>query len=291
MFTLAHLSDLHLALAPKRSELASKRGLGYVNWLRKRKYIHRPDVLAAITRDLQTQSAQHVAVTGDLTNFSLPGEYAWARRWLDSIGRPMEITAIPGNHDVYVDGAQELPAKFWTDYMCGDDGLERFPFLRRRGDVALIALSSAVATGPFMATGRLGQRQLARLAELLEQTRGSFRVVLIHHPPLSPLRRFFRRLIDAADLRAVLTDKGAELLLHGHDHRRALVWLEGPGNKKIPAIGVSSASAYAKHGGEDPAGYNIFRIEGAPGNWRCETISYQRGDDGLIGECGRFRIY
>jgi len=291
MFTLAHLADLHLALTPKPAELAGKRGLGYINWQRKRKFIHRPDVLTAITRDLQTRSAEHFAVTGDLTNFSLPGEYAWARRWLESIGRPSDVTVIPGNHDVYVRGAEEFPGKFWGDYMRGDDGLERFPFVRRRGDVALIALSTGVPTGPFLATGRIGDRQLARFAEALEQTQGSFRTVLIHHPPVSPARRFFRRLIDAADLRGALAAKGAELLLHGHDHRRALVWLEGAGNKKIPAIGVPSASAQAKHGGEDPAGYNLFRIEGASGNWRCETVSYQRGEDGAIRECGRFRIY
>jgi 3',5'-cyclic AMP phosphodiesterase CpdA len=291
MFTLAHLSDLHLALTPKASEFASKRALGYINWQRKRKHFHRPDVLAVITRDLQARSAEHVAVTGDLTNFSLPGEYAWARRWLESIGRPNEVTAIPGNHDVYVHGAKEMPAKFWSDYMRGDDGTERFPFVRRRGDVALIALSTGVPTGPFLATGRLGQSQLARLAETLEQTRGSFRTVLIHHPPLSPARRFFRRLVDAADLRRVLAAQGAELLLHGHDHRRSLVWLEGSGNKKIPAVGVPSASAQAKHGDEDAAGYNVFRIEGGPGDWRCETVSYQRGDDGVIRECARFRIY
>jgi len=291
MFTLAHLSDLHLALTPKPSELASKRGLGYINWQRKRKYIHRLDVLAAITRDLQARSAEHVAVTGDLTNFSLPGEYAWAKRWLESIGQPTDVTVIPGNHDVYVRSAGELPTKFWGDYMRGDDGLERFPFVRRRADVALIALSTAVSTGPFMATGRLGERQLARLAEALEQTRGSFRTVLIHHPPLSPARRFFRRLIDGADLRRVLAATGAELLLHGHDHRRSLVWLQGTGNRKIPAVGVPSASANAKHGNEDPAGYNIFRIERSSDNWRCETVSYQRGVDGTIRECARFRIY
>lgn len=291
MFTLAHLSDLHLALTPKPSELASKRGLGYINWQRKRKYIHRPEVLAAITRDLQARSAEHIAVTGDLTNFSLPGEYAWARRWLESIGRPTDVTVIPGNHDVYVGGAQELPEKFWSDYMRGDDGLDRFPFIRRRVEVALIALSTGVPTGPFMATGRLGERQLTRLAEALEQTRASFRIVLIHHPPVSPARRFFRRLVDGADLRSVLAAKGAELLLHGHDHRRSLVWLEGAGNRKIPAVGVPSASAHAKHAKEDPAGYNIFRIEGATGNWRCETVSYQRDADGAIRECARFRIY
>jgi 3',5'-cyclic AMP phosphodiesterase CpdA len=291
MFTLAHVSDLHLALTPKPSELASKRGLGYINWLRKRKYIHRPDILAAITRDLQARSADHIAVTGDLTNFSLPGEYAWARRWLESIGRPAEVTTIPGNHDVYVQGAQELPGKFWADYMRGDDGVERFPFVRRRGDIALIALSTGLPTGPFLATGRLGQRQLVRLAETLEQTRGSFRIVLIHHPPLSPPQRYFRRLVDGTELRRVLAAQGAELLLHGHDHRRALVWLEGSGNRKIPAVGVPSASAQGKHAHEDPAGYNVFRIEGARGEWRCETVSYQRGGDGAIAECARFRIY
>ena len=64
---------------------------------------------------------------------------------------------------------------------------DRFPFVRRRGDVALIALSTGVPTGPFMATGRLGERQLARhWPKRSTQTRGSFRIVLIHHPPLSP---------------------------------------------------------------------------------------------------------
>jgi 3',5'-cyclic AMP phosphodiesterase CpdA len=281
MFALAHLSDLHLALAPKGIELAGKRGLGFINWQRKRKYIHRPDVLDAITHDLKARSASHIAVTGDLVNFSLPGEYAWAKRWLETIGRPNDVTVVPGNHDVYVRGVEEFPAKFWADYMRGDDGLE----------IALIALSTGVPTGPFMATGRLGQRQLGRLAEALEQTRGNFRIVLIHHPPISPLRRYFRRLSDGAELRAVLAAKGAELLLHGHDHRRALLWLDGPANKKIPALGVPSASASARHAKEDPAGYYFFHIDGTGGGWRCETVSYERGADGAVRECARFRIY
>ena len=42
-----------------------------------------------------------------------------------------------------------------------------FPFVRRRGPLALIGLSTAVPTPPFMATGRLGEAQLARLGETL----------------------------------------------------------------------------------------------------------------------------
>jgi 3',5'-cyclic AMP phosphodiesterase CpdA len=269
----------------------SKRGLGFINWQRKRKNIHRPEILDAVTRDLKARGADHIAVTGDLVNLSLPDEYRRARQWLESIGPPRDVTVIPGNHDVYVRGVEQSPAEFWGDYMRGDDGLDRFPFVRRRGNVALIALSSGVPTGPFMATGRLGPRQLARFAEALDQTRGSFRVVLIHHPPLGPLRRSLRRLTDARALRRVLAGKGAELLLHGHDHRRALAWLDGPRGTRIPAVGVPSASAAAPHGDEDGAGYHLFKIDGAPGNWRCEMTARQRNADGTIGNAGERALY
>jgi 3',5'-cyclic AMP phosphodiesterase CpdA len=290
MFVLAHLSDPHMALQPRLTQLIGKRGLGLINWHRKRKHIHRRDILDDITRDLKAQPADHIAVTGDLVNLSLPIEYARARTWLETIGSPGNVTVIPGNHDVYVRQVEDAPAEYWGDYMTGDDGLHRFPFLRRRNGAALIALSSGVATGPFMATGRLGERQLKRLAELLDQTRDAFRIVLIHHPPLSPPQRHLRRLVDAPDLRGVLADKGAELLLHGHDHQRALIWLDGPG-KKIPAIGVPSASAKAPHGEEDGAGYHLFNIDGTVENWRCEMIARQRNADGTIGETERRTIY
>jgi 3',5'-cyclic AMP phosphodiesterase CpdA len=287
MFVLAHVSDLHMAGRPRLAELAGKRGLGFINWQRKRKYIHRPDVLEAITRDLQSQTRDHVAVTGDLVNFSLEQEYRRAAAWLAALGPPREVSVVPGNHDTYVRGSEGAPAAFWSDYMRGDDGIDRFPYLRRRGDVALIALSTALPTGPFMATGRLGDRQLARFAEALDQTRDSFRIVLIHHPPQSPWRRHLRRLVDAAQLRAVLAAKGAELLLHGHDHRRAVIWLDGPQAAKIPAVGVASASARAPHGSEDAAGYNIFRIDGSGGAWRCEWIARQHDAAGGVREISR----
>jgi len=88
-------------------------------------------------------------------------------------------------------------------------------------------------------------------------------------------------------LRDVLAEKGAELLIHGHDHRSALVWLDGPQGKKIPAVGVPSASAAAPHGDEDGAGYHLFNIDGTPGSWRCEMVARRRNADGTIGESER----
>jgi 3',5'-cyclic AMP phosphodiesterase CpdA len=288
MFVLAHLTDVHLALQPRLYQLAGKRGLGRINWHRGRKYIHRRETLDAVTRDLKTIATDHIAVTGDLTNLSLPIEYAAARAWLETLGPPHDVTAIPGNHDAYVPAALGGPEKAWGDYMRGDDGAPSgtFPFVRHRDGIALIALSSALPTGPFMATGLLGEPQLARFAQALEQTRGSFRVVLIHHPAETPPRRRLRRLIDAAEFRRVLAAHGADLVLHGHDHRRAITWLDGP-EQKIPAVGAPSASAQTAHHHENAGGYNVFQIAANGNAWRCQMVARERDADGSIGEVER----
>jgi 3',5'-cyclic AMP phosphodiesterase CpdA len=288
MFSLAHLSDLHLASPPPFADLVSKRGLGFINWHRKRKHVHRPDVLDDITRDIHAQTPDHIGVTGDLINFSTKSEYQRARAWLETVGPPSAVTVIPGNHDIYVPAARPWPAEYWDDYMRGDGSAHggSFPFVRRRANVALIALSSALPTGPFLATGFLGEPQLARFAAALDETRGLFRVVLIHHPPTVAGRLHLRRLIDAAEFRRVLADKGAELVIHGHDHHFSLVWLDGP-NQRIPAAGAPSASARVAHGDEHAAGYNLFRIGGENGEFSCQMIMRQRAADGSVREVGR----
>lgn len=276
MFLLAHLSDPHLAPLPhpRFTELIGKRVTGFINWRRKRHLIHRSDVLARIVADMQAQAPDHIAVTGDLVNLSLEQEYAPARAWLAALGAPNDVTLVPGNHDAYVRAAAQWPQQRWGDTMRGDDATDiGFPFLRRRGPLALIGLSSALPTAPFMATGRLGAAQLQRLGPLLDRTHeeGLFRVVLIHHPPLSRPSRRHKRLLDGGEFRAVLARHGAELVLHGHDHEHALTWLDGP-NRRVPAAGVPSASE-APPGKHDAAGYNLYRIDGDAGRWRCEMVS------------------
>jgi 3',5'-cyclic AMP phosphodiesterase CpdA len=284
MLLLAHLSDPHLAPLPRPRwrELLGKRATGYLNWRRKRHLIHRSDVLARIVADLKAQSPDHIAVTGDLVNIALAAEYPPARAFLASLGSPQDVTLVPGNHDAYVRGAERDRELHWGDYMRGDDDVPpheiAFPFVRRRGPLALIALSSAVPTAPFMATGRLGAAQIARLAAALERCKESFRVVLIHHPPVSKPSRRFKRLVDGIDFRMALARHGAELVIHGHDHERSCIELEGP-TRGIPVIGVPSASE-APPGKHDPAGYNLYWIEGGPGAWRCDVVSRGLSPDG-----------
>jgi 3',5'-cyclic AMP phosphodiesterase CpdA len=274
-FTLAHLSDPHLAPLPRPRlrELLGKRATGYFNWVRNRHLIHSRPMLDKLTADLAVQHPDHIVVTGDLVNIALEAEFGPACDWLKTIGSPQDVTLVPGNHDAYVASTWPRCGHVWLDYMRGDDAADvahaRFPYLRRRGPLLLIGVSTAVPTAPFMATGRLGQQQIAELAALLAQHASDdcFRVLLIHHPLRSPASRRHKRLTDATALLDVLRVHGVQLILHGHDHKHSLMWFDGP-STKIPAIGVPSASGTvrAKH---DAAAYNLFRIENQDGAWRC----------------------
>ena len=187
-FTLAHLSDPHLPPLPsaRLRDLAGKRALGYLNWTRNRHKYHRRDVLDALVADLKAQRPDHIAVTGDLVNLALETEFTPAAAWLESVGAPQHVTVIPGNHDAYVRATKHRFAGTFADYLRGDAeaGVTSYPFVRRRGPLALIGLSSAVPTAPFMATGRLGRAQLDALDRILAQLSAeqAFRVLLVHHP-------------------------------------------------------------------------------------------------------------
>jgi 3',5'-cyclic AMP phosphodiesterase CpdA len=294
MFTLAHLSDIHLAPLPRPRvyELMSKRMLGYVNWAQRRGR-HRRDVLDRLVTDLKAQAPDHIALTGDLVNISLPEEFRAARVWLEQVGGPEAITVIPGNHDAYVPFLHNPWVANWLPYMMANaDGLaiasgygHHFPFVRRFGEVVLIGLSSARATMPAMASGRLGKKQIAQTAAWLEALgkQGFCRVVLIHHPPLPGMADWQRALHDARTFKDVLAECGAELVLHGHNHRVMSARLDGRGGP-IPIIGAPSASVSS----DDPekrAGFNLFTISKS-GNrsWRISMRSRSFDSRGSITE-------
>src|SRR5690606_1016448 len=110
-----------------------------------------------------------------------------------SVGRPDEVTIVPGNHDAYVPVDWDKGLGRWQPYFTGDMMLGKqqaddspFPFIRTRRNIAIVGLSTAVPTPPLVASGTLGAKQIHRLGEILPalKSRGFFRIVLIHHPPL-----------------------------------------------------------------------------------------------------------
>jgi 3',5'-cyclic AMP phosphodiesterase CpdA len=293
-FTLAHLSDPHLApLPPPRwRDLAGKRALGYLNWKRNRHRTQRREVLDALVADMQAQRPDHIAITGDVVNMALEAEFAPARAWLESVGPPGRVTVVPGNHDAYVRGTQHRFAEICGDYLRGDGAVTAnpitFPFVRRRGPLALIGVSSAVPTPPLMATGWLGRAQRDALDAILSKlsVEQAFRVLLVHHPLRSDSSH--KRLTDSDALLALLQRHGVELILHGHDHIHSTMRFEGP-HGRIPAVGVPSASSVA-HGHIPAAAWNLFSIERGGDVWRCEQTVRGFGDGTQLQELRRVRL-
>jgi 3',5'-cyclic AMP phosphodiesterase CpdA len=293
-FLLAHLSDPHLPPLPavRFGDLIGKRAFGYLNWTRNRHNYQRRDVLDALTADLHAHMPDHIAVTGDFVNLALEAEFAPARAWLESVGPPDRVSIVPGNHDAYVRATAPRFAQTFASYLVGDDVARQgdlFPFLRRRGPLALIGVSSAVPTPSLMATGWLGPDQLDALDRRLRQLAAEplFRILLIHHPLRSDARA--KRLTDSPELCALLKQHGVELILHGHDHVHSTMWIDGP-DKPIPAIGVPSASALA-HGRYPAAAYNLFSIERGGNSWRCQQTVRGIIDDALsVGPLSEVRI-
>jgi 3',5'-cyclic AMP phosphodiesterase CpdA len=295
-FVLAHLSDPHV---PSRLDgwptaLLNKRVFGYLSWRLRRVRIHRREVLDALVRDLAERGADHVAVTGDIVNIALPKEFTRAADWLRTLNGAGPVTVVPGNHDAYVAVSWERSWAAWHEFM-HSDGHEAaedvppvhrsaaargaFPFVRRRGPLALIGLSTAVPTAPGRSSGHVGARQLERLAHHLRTTgdAGLFRVVLLHHPPRAEKAPRHKQLTDAEAFVAVIAGHGAELILHGHEHRFRYEELAGP-NGRVPVFGVPSASMLPRGDGGGAGQYHLHHIRRHTGHWSLETEirSYSR---------------
>jgi 3',5'-cyclic AMP phosphodiesterase CpdA len=283
----AQLSDPHLsslADVPSR-DLLSKRALGYLSWRGKRRFEHRPEVLDALLRDLESGSLAQLLVTGDLTHIGLPSEFRQAREWLQRLGDARSVALVPGNHDACVAAPWEDTFALWRDYMDSDPGRgiageqEVFPSLRVRGEIAFIGVSTACPTPPLMATGTVGDTQLQRLSELLQHADGEnlCRVVYLHHCPVAGQEKWRKRLTDAPQLQALLEEHGAELVLHGHGHRAHYHELQTrKGN--LPVIAVPSASALGLHGA-DIAAYNRYEVQRSDAGWtvRIDVRRYNAG--------------
>ncbi len=279
MFYLAHISDVHLAPLPQPSllELCGKRLTGYLNWQKKRKNQMATNVLEILMDRLKKTNPDHLVISGDLVNLALDKEFEQARHWLLNQGEPQNISLTFGNHDAYVCGAFQKACTLFRPWIEGDVPQKHalpFPYMRIRGNVAIISVSSAIATPPFLASGYFCKRQAQDLSQLLNEaaTRKLFRVVIIHHPPFHHATFWHKKLWGIERFLNVIKHHGSELVLHGHTHLPTLKIIQGT-TKKIPIVGVSSASQ-AFGDKKPPAGFNLFAIDGESSQWHCQLQRY-----------------
>jgi 3',5'-cyclic AMP phosphodiesterase CpdA len=273
---LAHCSDLHLlSLDGVRAlDYLNKRWIGRMNLITSRSRHYHTAAFDDMVEDLNAQQIDHLICTGDVTNLALPGEFRYARERFDRLRLGTRgVTVLPGNHDAYIQEGTRHFAEVFGDYATADDGwawpttgeptlADRWPVVRVRDGVALIGLSTSLQTPWFTAYGRCGATQLARLRSALADPRlaGLCRVVAIHHPPAGKkAASAIRGLKDREDFAAILKECGAELVIHGHEHRNMLELLDGPSGT-IEVLGVPSGTYEAKDP-ERTARYRIFDIQ------------------------------
>ena len=273
---IAHISDLHLLsterIPPRR--LVGKRFSGWVNIRFRRGAIHKRPIAQAVAHAIRAQDVNHVVVTGDCTNLALESEFELVRSYLENdLGMPPEqVSLVPGNHDAYTRGAfksrrfQCYLGEYITSDLPGGSGVPgigRFPYVRLRGDVAIIGLSTAVPRMPIVASGEIGAPQRMALHALLahDEVKNRFPVILQHHPwhqPPTARKRFMQGLVDAEAQREVLRSVRRGLLLHGHLHRRVHRILKTEGGH-IDEVGATSASLL--HDDEHRmSGFNLYEI-------------------------------
>jgi len=236
---ILHCSDVHVTLDYSKIPLLK---LGWRRWIalgelrlrgRQVAYAEAGDSIRQIVRDFRTLGADHLIVSGDLTAYALPGEFAGAKAALGELAEdPLRCTIIPGNHDVYTPGAYR-DRRFETTFApllksdlpeLAREGI--WPLVRLLGeDVAIVGLKSArVPAVPGMSFGVIGRRQLGGLRDAVNDPRLKERavVVVVHHAPLNPKGKrdkLYHGLTDKDALFRIA--RGPRFaVLHGHIHRR-----------------------------------------------------------------------
>lgn len=270
-FRFLHTSDIHLldlsGVSPWR--YLNKRVTGRFNLALKRRRSHDGRLFEAMISMAPQLGVERLVVTGDLTNLALEPEFELVQRTLRAASVP--TTVIPGNHDTYTRGSvrKRRFEAYLAEFMEGErlEG-EAYPFVQRFDDVALIGVSTAIPSMPLHAVGRVGPNQLQRLGRILEMTRdeGRCRIVLVHHPVVDGVSGLRHDLVDRNAFAAVIAEHGADLVLHGHEHRIVATELPGP-TGPVPVHGVPSGTSVSTKPGRE-ACFSVY--DAAPDHIRRE---------------------
>ncbi len=241
-FTIAHISDIHLPLEsiqfPKLS-LMNKRFLSFLSW-KKRRFSLQKKILDIVIQDITKASPNLLLISGDLTNLALPEEFKQAAEWLHSL--PFQnINLIPGNHDTLIKTQWHNSHAFWTPWSQAYS-FDDYPIITHYGSVAIVGINSAIPTIPFFANGQIGKNQLERIKYALQKLKQEklFKIIVLHHPPMSGIVSERKALTDRVKLQKILYKEGADIILFGHVHKTITKKFM---DTNIPMLGIASASS------------------------------------------------
>jgi 3',5'-cyclic AMP phosphodiesterase CpdA len=224
MATIAQLTDLHLLEDSYADRPFGPRArLSYLSFGRRLDPQERRRRAADALEEARARSADHLLITGDLTEDGQVEQFEVLAELLSESRIPAErITLVPGNHDAYTDGsafgeALKGPLRPYA-------GTSSIGLALRSADVTIVPVSTAFHQSPLRSAGAIAQQELEALARIAKDASllGQPLVFAQHHSPsrlLLPLLQWIDGLAEHA-LLCDLFDRCPHLhVLHGHTHR------------------------------------------------------------------------
>jgi 3',5'-cyclic AMP phosphodiesterase CpdA len=281
LFRLAHISDLHFSkLTWNPLQFCSKRWLGNLNLLFKRKQAFKPDDLTTLFPIFHERKIDAVLITGDLTSTSHEEEFILAQQFVKSLKQEkFKVFALPGNHDQYTKKAykKQLFYQFFNaTYASPTDPLISLSLKEDEMTVVyfghgwwLIALDTAIATSLISSNGYFSPRLEQNLEKALKEIPADHRVILINHFPIFSNESSRKSLIRKDALKKLIERfPKIKLFLHGHTHRHCIADLR---SSHLP-IFLDSGSTAQKEGGT----WNLINI--ATSGCEVEVFKNTHGD-------------
>jgi 3',5'-cyclic AMP phosphodiesterase CpdA len=223
MRRIAHISDPHILAPQPRTDGYGLR----VRYLNLGRPIDAAERKAKLRRALATAKktgADHLVISGDLTELGTEREFEEFATILDEAGLPSDsVTLVPGNHDAYSSvgswrRAMAGPLRRYAPASAAEPGK-----VVDRGSVALLPLDVTC----YQSIARSGGEFTREASAALERRLGdpAFRskavVVVQHHPPFgfNPILHWFDGLKGNTRLLDLLARFAHVQVLHGHLHR------------------------------------------------------------------------
>ena len=212
---LFHLSDLHTCKVSYRyGDWLSKRGLGQLNILLRRRWRHKLDIAYRAIDEIAKNKPDAIIVTGDITSTSLDDEFMLGKKWLsalEDIG--CAVYCIPGNHDRYIPSA----INSFEKHICA----KPFPRVETLlGGTPLLLIDEASPQALFNSGGYIDEEKLLEIKNAIPSNDKPL-ICASHFPLLSKEGKAEtgkRSLRNASELLELLKRDGETLYLHGHSH-------------------------------------------------------------------------
>lgn len=227
MRRIAHLSDVHtLDPGHRRSSARYRMATKFVSLGRPVDPFARARKLTRALAAAKASGADHVVITGDLTEMGHPAEFEHFASILADAGmREDGVTLVPGNHDAYTSAAEwrralEGPLRGYAKASATEPGK-----IVERGDVAFLPIDTTC----FQSIARSGGMFTPDAARSVQACiddpalRDKAVVLVMHHPPFihhrNPMSQWIDGLRGCTHVLDMLARHPRLQILHGHLHR------------------------------------------------------------------------